>query len=345
MTAVTAQPTAILAFLAGLASFLSPCVLPLVPGFLAFLGGTAPKIVFAEARSEQGAGAANGNSSGPSTFRLLVYTISFVLGFTAVFTVLGTAVALGGSLFAGWTPVFELLAGAVVILLGLNMVFGFIPALFREVRVHTRRSPVGPLGAFLIGLAFGAGWTPCIGPMLAAILLMVGVEGSGITGTIYLLLYSLGLGLPFVLASLGAARFGALQRWLRRYSGRVQLVSGIVLTLLGLMIASGSFQRITAWVLSFSSAIEQLALSQPELVSLIAVLLFLFGGFAPLLVWVLGQCRQRRGGAKADGGVSGRLPIVVVVIALAGVLLAALELAGVLRIAHVMVLWFGYQGI
>lgn len=227
------EVTAIAVFTAGVISFLSPCVLPLVPSYLSFIGGTGL-----------------GGSGTATRSRIIIHTFFFVAGFSVVFTALGAAAAAGGRLLMAYAPVYELIAGLVIILLGLNLVFGFIPALYREARYHVRRSPAGPLGALFVGMAFGAGWTPCIGPILASVLLLASADGELVSGVGYLLLYSVGLGLPFILTGLFLGRATRFQQFLRRNTARIQVVGGALLTAMGLLIATGRFQLFTAWLLS-----------------------------------------------------------------------------------------------
>ncbi len=258
------QVNAFIALIAGLASFFSPCVLPLIPAWLAFIGGTASISVarydgkLNNDDERQGSGAEVQSVAGTPVkqtvksggkFRLVMLTVFFVLGFSIVFSLLGVLASAGGSIASEYTTVFELVAGGVLLVLGMNMVFSFIPSLYRERRLHLSRSPAGPVGALLIGMAFGAGWTPCVGPILASILVLAGMENNG-AGIVYLLLYSLGLGLPFVLAAVGMEHFQRLHRVVHRYLGRVQTVSGILLALMGVLIASGQFQRLTAILVS-----------------------------------------------------------------------------------------------
>ncbi|MFN0072311.1 MAG: cytochrome c biogenesis CcdA family protein [Chloroflexota bacterium] len=218
----------VLAIAAGVVSFLSPCVVPLVPGYLAFVSGVAAS------EREQTPYAAE---------RMVLGTVLFVLGFTAVFVVLGTTAAALGSFFDAQRPLLSRVAGVVMISMGLLML-GFVrwtPAL-REWRLLRMEQPVGLIGALGLGAAFGLGWTPCIGPMLASILALASTAGHLEEGALLLFSYSIGLGLPFLIASLLFARIFPLFRGVQRYSSFLTSVSGVAMLALGtLFILNQSF--------------------------------------------------------------------------------------------------------
>jgi cytochrome c-type biogenesis protein len=213
------------AFLAGLLSFLSPCVAPLVPGYLSFLAGSAGVGVASASRGE--------------TERLLTVSILFVLGFTAVFVVLGAGAGLFGSLLETVRPQLNVVAGSVMILLGL-VVGGLIriPLLQEERRLLLIDRPFGPLGTVLLGMAFALGWTPCIGPILAAILYYAGAFETAEQGAVLLLAYSIGLGLPFIAVGLGWGRLLSLLSWAKGHGQVLNLSSGALLVGLGLLFVS-----------------------------------------------------------------------------------------------------------
>jgi cytochrome c-type biogenesis protein len=222
-----------LAFAAGVVSFASPCVLPLVPGYLSFVTG---------GRATEGEGR-----------RPLVPILLFILGFTIVFTLLG---AFAGSFVRVFKdPWFQRVAGFVVVFLGLLMLayaLGRGPAaLFAERRPLLERARPGTAGAFPLGVAFAAGWTPCIGPVLAGIL---GIAASGGTakGAALLVVYSLGLGLPFLLVGLGADRLMRSFGWIRRHYRAIAAVSGTFLIAIGIMLMTGTFQRLIAPLARFA---------------------------------------------------------------------------------------------
>jgi cytochrome c-type biogenesis protein len=214
-----------LAFAAGVVSFASPCVLPLVPGYVSFVTGS---------RATEGEGR-----------RPLVPMLLFILGFTLVFTLLGA--------FAGTfvpfirDPWFQRAAGLVVLLLGLLMI-GYAlrrgsPALYAERRPLLERMRPGKAGAFPLGIAFAAGWTPCIGPVLAGIL-AIAASGGTVKGAALLVVYSLGLGLPFLLVGIGADRLVRSLGWVRRHYRVIAGVSGALLAAVGILLMTGLFRQV-----------------------------------------------------------------------------------------------------
>src|SRR5215217_2556246 len=209
----------LLALAAGVASFLSPCVVPLVPGYLAFVSGVS--------LSERG-------HTPYVAERMMLGTILFVLGFSTVFVVLGTTAAAFGGLFDAHRALLSQVAGAVMIAMGLLMLglVRWTPVL-REWRLLRMEQPMGLLGALGLGAAFGLGWTPCIGPMLASILALASTTGHLEEGALLLFSYSLGLGIPFLLASLLFARIMPALRGIQRHASFLTSVSGIAMIGLG----------------------------------------------------------------------------------------------------------------
>lgn len=219
----------LVAVIAGFVSFSSPCCLPLIPGYLSYVSALPV--------SELGE-----RSARRMTLRA---ALLFVAGFTVVFTVLGVgATALGSSLLRNQDTVVRWF-GVVIVLLGLStMGLLRIPILQREKRVDLARVPRGPAWAFPMGMAFAAGWAPCIGPVLATILATASVAGSAWWGGILLALYSAGLGIPFVLLALGFNRASSSMDWLRRHSRRIEIVGGTLLVVVGLMFITGRWQAL-----------------------------------------------------------------------------------------------------
>jgi cytochrome c-type biogenesis protein len=221
-----------LAMLAGAVSFASPCVVPLVPGYLAYLTG----LVGAE-------------GTGQRRGRVLGAVALFVLGFTVVFTtsvvtVLGIAEQLTGN-----EVVLQRVGGVVTIAMGLVFI-GLVPALQRDLRIHPRPG-LGPrhvLGAPLLGAVFGLGWTPCLGPTLAGVIaLAVGTPGGGLgRGVLLVLAYCLGLGVPFLLLALGARRAVRAVSWLREHVRGIQLAGGVLLIIVGVLLVSGLWAELIA---------------------------------------------------------------------------------------------------
>ena len=210
-----------LAFAAGLLSFFSPCVMPIVPGYLSLVSGVA---IGSEPTGRR------------QTERVTIASVLFILGFTVVFVALGATAALLGDLLNGSRPTFTRVAGLLMIAMGLLLI-GLIrvPLLARDYRVQFIDRPYGPVGTVLIGMAFGFGWTPCIGPVLASILLYAGTAETAQQGALLLLVYSLGLGVPFVAAALALSRAVDALGWVRRHLRTLNLVSGGLLMLLGLL--------------------------------------------------------------------------------------------------------------
>ena len=226
--------TLLAAFAAGFLSFVSPCVLPLIPGYISFVSGVSVD----EMRTD----------TAPTTSRLQIFltSLAFVIGFSLVFVALGaSATAIGKFLFAR-LPLFSKIAGAVLIVFGLHTMGVFrLAFLETEKRVHSQRKPAGPLGAVLVGVAFAFGWTPCIGPILGGILAIAGSKNSVTEGVTLLAVYSLGLGIPFLLTSLAINQFFGAAKRVRRYYHAIELASGALLIVIGVLIISGQLTIIT----------------------------------------------------------------------------------------------------
>ena len=220
-------PSILLVFAAGILSFLSPCVLPLIPSYLGILGGVNL-----------------GELPQRRTFVLLVTTICFVLGFTAVFIIMSIIMSTTFLLMGGAAVYIRVAAGIVVIILGLNVIFDFISVLNYEKRLHVTEKRRGLAGAFIAGAAFGAGWTPCIGPVLAGVLFLAGESGKAGIAALYLAVYSLGLGIPFLLAAAFLDRFLVTSAWFRTRLPLIQKISGVLLVIIGVLILSGRFSAL-----------------------------------------------------------------------------------------------------
>jgi len=227
------------AAVAGLLSFLSPCVLPLVPPYLCFLGG----MTIEELGERQVTGADGAR-------RVVPAAVFFVLGFATVFVALGaTASALGALVTRHFEPLAQV-AGGLIILLGLHFLGVLrISLLFREARFHPVQRPAGLFGAYLIGLAFAFGWTPCVGPVLATILLVAGSDDSALYGASLLGAYAAGLGTPFVAAAFAARPFGAFMARFRQHAGMVEKVLGGLLVATGILFVTGSMAELSYWLL------------------------------------------------------------------------------------------------
>ncbi|HWG36799.1 MAG TPA: cytochrome c biogenesis protein CcdA [Terriglobales bacterium] len=236
------------AFLAGLLSFLSPCVLPLVPGYVSLLSGGLAEV----------GGDAIGGGSGTAPARarevrgrgvLISNSIYFILGFSAVFIALGaTATSVGQTLRAHQTLISQI-GGLIVILFGLHLLGVIrIGALYGDQRMHKRIGVHGGVGAFAVGFTFAFGWTPCIGPMLATILLLAANEGTVAHGIFLLAIYSAGLAVPFLLTAIALDRFATFYSGFRRHLHRVEQVSGVLLLLIGFLLLTKQFTVLSGYL-------------------------------------------------------------------------------------------------
>ncbi len=227
----------VLAFSAGVLGFASPCVVPLMPGYLSFVSGLRLAEMSAEERRRH-------------LGRIMAGAGFFVLGFAAVFTAMGASASVLGALVLENRVLLTRLGGVIVILLGLGVLgVVHVPGFSRERRFAVRRRPLGLAGAFPVGMAFGFAWTPCVGPVLAAVLAMAATAQTASSGALLLFAYSLGLGLPFLAtAALTTAAFDALG-WLRRRSRPVSAVSGIFLVVMGGAMATDLLFVLNAWIM------------------------------------------------------------------------------------------------
>lgn len=226
--------------MAGLISFLSPCVLPLVPPYLGFLGGASLEQMTGE-----------DDTIAPGVYRrVIIASICFVAGFTTIFVGLGAGASVFGQFIQQYKSEMAIGAGALIILFGLHFLGVLrIPLLYREARYHSEARPTSYIGAYLIGLAFAFGWTPCVGPILATVLTMAASEASVNTGVTMLLAYSLGLGVPFILAAIAIRPFLSFMARFRRHMGTVEKVMGGLLVVTGILILTGSINEIGQWIL------------------------------------------------------------------------------------------------
>ena len=245
---MTETPGYLLALGAGLLSFLSPCVLPLIPGYISFISGS---------------GAADTAGGGTPRRAVLARTSAFVLGFTAVFTALGLVFGGGALLLGGAARRITAAAGIVIVLFGLNTLFDFLKFLNAEKRVHPTARPAGLGGAFVVGIAFGAGWTPCVGPILASILLFAGRSGNPWAAGGLLAVYSLGLALPFLAEGAFLDRMKPLLDWFKRRGREVRIASGLMLVLLGLGMALGQIEALNGSFARAGFALQTFAGSNP----------------------------------------------------------------------------------
>jgi len=225
------------ALIAGTLSFLSPCVLPLVPPYLVYLTGTSLERL-ADAQTETRAGR-----------QTLAAALLFVLGFTTVFVALGASASVIGAVLRAYSGELAILAGIAIIIMGLHFL-GLTPIalLLREKRLQVAK-PVGLWGAYLMGLAFALGWTPCIGPILAAILAVAASEETVAKGAGMLAIYSLGLGIPFIVAAFAVEPFAAFLARFRAHLGLVEKAMGGLLVLTGVAFLTGAVTHASFWLL------------------------------------------------------------------------------------------------
>ncbi len=225
------------ALIAGLVSFLSPCVLPLVPPYLVYLAGTSLDRL------------ADDDPQTGSTRETVTAALLFVAGFSTVFVALGASASLIGSLVRAYSGPLATIAGVAIIIMGLHFLGVFkIATLMREKR-PTVAKPVGLWGAYIMGLAFAFGWTPCIGPILAAILAVAASEQTVTRGATLLAVYSLGLGVPFVIAAFAIQPFAAFLSRFRKHLLRVEQAMGVLLILTGIAFLTGTITTASYWLL------------------------------------------------------------------------------------------------
>lgn len=281
-----ATPGVFAALAAGLLSFLSPCVLPLIPVYLSFISGeSASALGMTGKKGDSTAVSGTGDGRSSRSKRgiravLLIRTLFFVAGFTLVFTAL--AIIFGGGMkFIGSSATVWINrgAGVLVIVLGLNTLFDFIPFLRGEYRIsepgavnNTAQTGGGkasaarfggPLKAVLLGMAFAAGWTPCVGPILSSILLFAGQDGNAARAALLLAAYSAGLGIPFILTGLFLDRAAPVLGWFKKHMTAVKIVSGLLLIGFGIALLAGSLSGITVFFLKAGYAMEELAQTGP----------------------------------------------------------------------------------
>jgi len=226
------------ALLAGLLSFVSPCVLPIVPPYLAYLAGVSFSELDAEGVS-------------PAVSRRIVRaSVAFVAGFTTVFVAFGATASVIGQQLAQYFDTLSIIAGILIIIMGLHFIGVFrIGLLYREARLNVDKKPAGLIGAYVMGLAFAFGWTPCVGPVLAAILFVASAEATALRGAGLLAVYSLGIGIPFVLAGLFASAFIGWASRFKRHMHAIEMTMGGLLVITGVLFMTGQMSAIAQWLL------------------------------------------------------------------------------------------------
>ncbi len=228
----------VVAFGAGMASFLSPCVLPLVPSYLSLMSGLGSTQLAGATKTEQGT--------------LLRSSLLFVAGFTVVFAGYEAGASAIGHTLRAHQVVLNQIAGVVIIVMGLAFAGLFRPAfLMRERRFHVLPSQLGAWAAPVMGMAFAVGWTPCIGPALGAVIALADSQHTLLRGELMLLCYSLGLGVPFIVAGVAFGRVAGVFTWARRHARAINLASGLVLATLGVLLLTNDIHRVSNWLTKF----------------------------------------------------------------------------------------------
>jgi cytochrome c-type biogenesis protein len=240
----------IAAFVAGVLSFISPCVLPLIPGYLSFISGvTLDEMQGLPAAARAGGGAVAVAAAPAGRRRVIVTSLFFILGFSLVFVSLGATASVLGQFLMERLRILGKIAGVLIIVFGLHTMGVLrIAWLYSEKRVQMARKPAGPLGALLVGVAFAFGWTPCIGPILAGILTIAAAQETIGQGVQLLAVYSAGLGIPFLLTSLAINQFFAAFARIRRHYRLIEFVSGALLVAIGILIFTDRFTIIARWL-------------------------------------------------------------------------------------------------
>ena len=237
-------PAMLVALLAGVISFLSPCVLPIVPPYLAYMSGVSLSDMSSVTAARR---------------RAVIAAIFFVLGLSTVFLILGFTASAFGAFFLQNQVLFARISGVVIIIFGLHFLGVFrIAFLDQEARLDAGDKGGSSFGAYVLGLAFAFGWTPCIGPQLGAILSLAASEGSVSRGTLLLGIYAAGLGIPFLLAAMFITRAMGLMNRIKPYMGLIERCMGILLILVGLAMVTGAFSSFAFWLLETFPALGSL---------------------------------------------------------------------------------------
>ena len=236
-------PAMFVALLAGVLSFLSPCVLPIVPPYLAYMSGVS----------------LNELSEGKARNAAIMPAVFFVMGLSTVFLFLGFTASIIGQVFLQYQSTFNTLAGLLVMIFGAHFIgiyrIGFLD---REARIDVGDRGGSSFGAYILGLAFAFGWTPCIGPQLGAILSMAASKASVTRGTLLLAVYAIGLGVPFLLVAAFLPRLTGLMSWMKRHMEQIERVMGLLLWTIGLLMLTGGFASFSYWLLETFPALAVL---------------------------------------------------------------------------------------
>ena len=312
-----------IAFVAGIASFISPCILPLIPAYLSLMGGTT---------------LSNLKQDRSRRWAAVINTLFFIVGFTVVFVVLGVVFSSTFGLLGNAVRIVNIVAGALVIVLGINFIFDFLGFLNLERRFELRRSPTSKIGSVVFGMAFGAGWTPCIGPILGSILFLAGSQGSIVKGSGLLLVYSFGLGVPFLLTGFFLSPALRQMARLKRHLGTIKIASGLFLIFIGVLILLGELKGFNAFVFGVADRLDAWAKANPAGARIVpAAVFFAFAAWGAVAYF-----RRWRRAERAP-----RLPVYPgrLVVLSVFLLLCVLSLLGIVQVPHLLALWLNFQGI
>lgn len=322
---MTANPSIPAAFIAGLLSFLSPCVLPLISSWLIILGGNTAGTSGAPAEPVSVA-----KRGFPRRSYLILSTVSFILGFSSTFIALSLLLSGFFMLLGTINTLLNSIAGIIIILFGLNMLLPFIPFLNYEKRLHLK-NPRAFSGSFVLGLAFGAGWTPCIGPILGSILLMASQSGDFLFSAACLAVYSAGLGLPFLIAAFFWGFFMKKVQSLRRFMPWIQRISGVFIIGIGLSVMLGRFKTLSGIFLQAGYVLVDLGRNgNPAAVFGPAFAFFLIALLPAVFRLIQKKPPFSRGTALFSGFF---------------LLLALLQATGIINCLDIIARWFMYIGI
>ncbi|RLA88256.1 MAG: cytochrome c biogenesis protein CcdA [Deltaproteobacteria bacterium] len=237
---ITSSITVFTAWVAGIFSFFSPCVLPLVPAYLSLITGISVKEM---------------NEGEKGTVDILIKTLFFIFGFSLIFILLGASATFIGKFLLVKGTIFKKIAGIIIVIFGLHMMGLFrIGFLYREKRIHSEVKSFGILGSFLMGAAFAFGWSPCVGPILGGILALAGTQNSIGKGIMLLSFYSFGLAIPFILLGISFGRFMRVFGKIKPHLRKVEIISGLLLIIVGILIFTDSFSKLSILFVKWFSA-------------------------------------------------------------------------------------------
>lgn len=330
--------TIYVAFIAGLASFLSPCIFPVIPSYLTYISGASAKDL-REVRKVK--------------VKVFRESLLFVLGFTVIFTLMGIFFSGLGAAFSGAAKLVNRISGIVVILLGANFILDFWSILNLEKKFRFSQKPSGSFGSVLLGMAFGAGWTPCIGPILASILLLAGSSGSVGRGALLLISFSIGLGLPFIITGLFFSRLDGFMKKMKKNLHTIKVVSGLFLISVGVLIFSGQLSRFNITLFQFAGRLQYAREDNPETVGIILGIIFFTGallGIRPIYRWFKEKNSTFEVKPEVDGITNNesrekKLPAALILIVLFLFVMGLLSVTNVIQVDQWLVSWLLYQGI